>query len=99
MYFAFVPSFRLLTQRPNYNTWLPCRNKIVGCGVADGVYQWKEVGIDSGHFSRGLMQAAQKQVSAGNCDALKGAGNGWDEIGDYLCKVPVPFWSMLLAGL
>ena len=34
-------------------------------GVADGVYMWREHGIDAGEFSRGLMQSASATVAAG----------------------------------
>ena len=30
----------------------PCSNGIYALGVADGVYMWKEQGIDAGAFSR-----------------------------------------------
>lgn len=34
-------------------------------GVADGVYMWREQGIDAGLFSRGLMDAAAAATSRG----------------------------------
>lgn len=43
-----------------------------GMGVADGVYMWKEQGIDSGAMSRALMESAQHMVQAGCEDVLKG---------------------------
>jgi len=43
-------------------------------GVADGVYMWKEQGIDSGQMSRSLMETAQHMVQAGCEDVLKGEG-------------------------
>jgi protein phosphatase PTC7 len=45
-------------------------------GVADGVYAWKEQGIDSGAMSRSLMETAQHMVQAGCQDVLKGGGPG-----------------------
>ena len=46
---------------------------MVGLGVADGVYGWKEQGIDSGVFSRQLMRHARDAIAAGQADPLKGA--------------------------
>jgi hypothetical protein len=42
-----------------------------GLGVADGIYMWKEIGIDSGVFSRTLMETAQHMVEAGYSDVLR----------------------------
>lgn len=47
------------------------RYGIVGMGVADGVYAWKERGIDAGLFSRTLMSRARKEVDAGLDDVVK----------------------------
>jgi hypothetical protein len=47
---------------------------VFGMGVADGVYMWKEQGIDSGAMSRELMETAQHMVQAGCEDVLKGGG-------------------------
>ena len=52
----------------------PCREGVVGLGVADGVYGWKEQGIDSGVFSRQLMRHARDAIAAGQADPLKGGG-------------------------
>ena len=41
-------------------------------GVADGVYQWREQGIDAGEFSRLLMQTSLQAVEEGQPDVLKG---------------------------
>ena len=41
-------------------------------GVADGVYQWREQGIDAGEFSRLLMRTALQAVEDGQPDVLKG---------------------------
>eukprot|EP00877_Chromochloris_zofingiensis_P001395 jgi/Chrzof1/11256/Cz05g29190.t1 len=40
-------------------------------GVADGVYMWKELGIDSGYLSRTIMETAMHIVQAGYEDVLK----------------------------
>lgn len=48
------------------------RQGIIGMGVADGVYQWREQGIDAGDFSRLLMQTALEAVEEGQPDVLKG---------------------------
>ena len=45
---------------------------MIGMGVADGVYQWREQGIDAGEFSRLLMQTALQAVEEGQPDVLKG---------------------------
>ncbi len=41
-------------------------------GIADGVYQWREQGIDAGEFSRLLMHTALEAVEEGQPDVLKG---------------------------
>ncbi|BDA46553.1 Protein phosphatase PTC7 homolog fig at C-terminar half [Coccomyxa sp. Obi] len=40
-------------------------------GVADGVYMWKQQGIDSGLFSRSLMAYARQAVLEGERDPVK----------------------------
>ena len=40
--------------------------------MADGVYGWKEQGIDSGLFSRTLMRYAREALAAGETDPLIG---------------------------
>ena len=40
-------------------------------GVADGVYAWKERGIDAGLFSRTLMSTARQEVDSGTDDVVK----------------------------
>eukprot|EP01025_Chloroclados_australasicus_P050108 TRINITY_DN5728_c0_g1_i1.p1 TRINITY_DN5728_c0_g1~~TRINITY_DN5728_c0_g1_i1.p1 ORF type:complete len:542 (-),score=48.91 TRINITY_DN5728_c0_g1_i1:1643-3139(-) len=47
------------------------RNGIIGMGVADGVYAWKDQGIDSGLFSRKLMEYSSSLVRGGFEDVLK----------------------------
>jgi len=42
--------------------------RLIALGVADGVYAWREAGIDAGAFSRTLMSAAAAQVAAGVAD-------------------------------
>ncbi len=42
--------------------------------MADGVYMWAKLGIDSGVFSRALMDTAKRAVEAGTADVLNGAG-------------------------
>ncbi|KAG2496235.1 hypothetical protein HYH03_005833 [Edaphochlamys debaryana] len=44
---------------------------VFGMGVADGVYMWREAGIDSGDFSRSLMRIAEASVRAGTADVVK----------------------------
>jgi protein phosphatase PTC7 len=44
---------------------------VFGMGVADGVYAWREQGIDSGVFSRELMEASRHMVQTGCEDVLK----------------------------
>jgi protein phosphatase PTC7 len=44
---------------------------VFGLGVADGVYQWREKGIDAGIFSRSLMETACRCVEQGKSDVLK----------------------------
>jgi hypothetical protein len=44
---------------------------VFGMGVSDGVYMWKEVGIDSGAMSRTLMETSSHMVQAGCEDVLR----------------------------
>lgn len=44
-------------------------------GVADGVYMWKELGIDSGTMARTLMETCQHMVAAGCEDVYKGGSS------------------------
>ena len=48
------------------------RRGISGLGVADGVYMWKEQGIDSGRFSKALMASALDAMRQGAHDVLTG---------------------------
>jgi hypothetical protein len=48
-------------------------------GVADGVYSWKEVGIDSGAMSRALVETAEHMVQAGYEDVVKSGWRGYTE--------------------
>ena len=54
-------------------TFCCCSNGLFALGVADGVYMWAKLGIDSGVFSRGLMDTAKRAVEAGTADVLNGA--------------------------
>ncbi|PSC69732.1 putative phosphatase 2C 55 isoform A [Micractinium conductrix] len=47
------------------------RNGITALGVADGVYSWREQGIDAGQFSRRLMEFARHSVDLGTTDVLR----------------------------
>ena len=51
---------------------LACRNGGLGVGVADGVYMWKQQGIDSGLFSRSLMRYAKQAIKDGEANPVKG---------------------------
>lgn len=39
-------------------------------GVADGIYSWRTKGIDSGEYSRGLLQHVKTLVEEGHTDVL-----------------------------
>ena len=54
-----------------------CSNGVFSLGVADGVYMWATMGIDSGEFSRSLMRTAKGAVEAGTADVLNGEGKIW----------------------
>ncbi|KAL6768238.1 hypothetical protein ACKKBF_B38350 [Auxenochlorella protothecoides x Auxenochlorella symbiontica] len=43
---------------------------VVGLGVSDGVYAWRERGVDAGAYSRGLMAGCAAAVAGGAADAL-----------------------------
>lgn len=49
-----------------------CRQGLMGLGVADGVYEWREKGVDAGEFSRLLMHTALDTIEGGQPDVLKG---------------------------
>lgn len=46
-------------------------NNMFAMGVADGVFMWREMGIDSGNFSRALMRVSEQSVQAGFSDVVK----------------------------
>lgn len=46
-------------------------NGVFAIGVADGVYEWRNMGIDPGNWSRKLMQSARFSVEAGTTDVLR----------------------------
>eukprot|EP00879_Flechtneria_rotunda_P023423 GHRR01024775.1.p1 GENE.GHRR01024775.1~~GHRR01024775.1.p1 ORF type:complete len:254 (+),score=63.16 GHRR01024775.1:1144-1905(+) len=48
-----------------------CGKNVFGMGVADGVYMWKEQGIDSGAMARIVMETCQHMVAAGCEDVYK----------------------------
>ncbi|KAL4854234.1 putative protein phosphatase 2C 55 [Chlorella vulgaris] len=47
------------------------RNGITALGVADGVYMWRDKGIDAGMYSRRLMEFARHAVDLGTTDVLR----------------------------
>lgn len=49
----------------------PGSSDMYGLGVADGIYMWRERGIDSGIFSRTLVETARHLVAAGYSDVLR----------------------------
>jgi hypothetical protein len=51
--------------------YTPGASEVFGMGVADGVYMWKKHGVDSGVFSRTLMDTAHHLVEAGYSDVLR----------------------------
>eukprot|EP00889_Picochlorum_renovo_P001840 jgi/Picre1/28870/NNA_004266.t1 len=46
-------------------------NGIWAVGVADGVYEWRQVGIDAGAFSRQLMEYCRQAIELGTMDVLR----------------------------
>lgn len=64
-------------------------------GVADGVYSWKEVGIDSGAMSRALVETAEHMVQAGYEDVVK---SGWRRQTQRLCAACVHAACVLPVG-
>ena len=66
-----------------------CRNNVFGMGVADGVYSWREIGIDSGHLAQALMRTASHMAKAGVEDVFKGEGQAWGLIFPLISPVPV----------
>jgi len=52
-------------------------DKLIALGVADGVYAWREQGIDPGEMSRSLMQHASEAIQGGAQDPLLILSNAW----------------------
>ena len=50
-----------------------------GLGVADGVYMWRDQGIDAGALARKLTSTSQSAVDSGVVDVLAGEGP-WNAI-------------------
>ncbi|CAG9460661.1 unnamed protein product [Pedinophyceae sp. YPF-701] len=51
--------------------------KTIGIGVADGVYAWRDQGIDPGEMSRSLTGHAREAVLSGLTDPLLILSNAW----------------------
>ncbi|GAB4818699.1 hypothetical protein N2152v2_005745 [Parachlorella kessleri] len=47
------------------------RNGVFAMGVSDGVYAWREKGIDAGLYSQKLMEYARLSVTMGTTDVLR----------------------------
>ena len=47
-----------------------------GLGVADGVYMWRDQGIDAGALARKLMTTSKDTIDSGVVDVLAGAPAG-----------------------
>jgi len=45
---------------------------LFGMGVADGIYMWRKLGIDSGEMSRTLMEKCREKIAGGTEDVFKG---------------------------
>lgn len=56
-------------------------SKLFGMGVADGIYMWREMGIDAGRMSRELMSQCKSMIEADNVDVFKGT-----ELPIYTCS-------------
>ena len=48
--------------------------------MADGVYMWKQQGIDSGEFSRSLMRYAKQAIKEGTTNPVKGSPPLTDQV-------------------
>lgn len=46
-------------------------NGIYALGVADGVYEWRTVGVDAGEFSKALMEYCRQGIELGKTDVLR----------------------------
>jgi hypothetical protein len=51
--------------------YTPGSHATFGLGVSDGVYMWREHGIDSGVLSRALMDTARSMVEGGCSDVMR----------------------------
>lgn len=58
-------------------------------GVADGIYMWRKLGIDSGEMSRALMRNCREKIAAGTEDVFKGGLGGVTNTLCMLVKVMV----------
>jgi len=56
--------------------WLETDDSL-GLGVSDGVYSWRQRGIDSGVLARSLMAEGRRAVERGLDDPLLVLGNAW----------------------
>ncbi|KAL6757479.1 hypothetical protein V8C86DRAFT_2623890 [Haematococcus lacustris] len=57
-------------------------SKLFGMGVADGIYAWKEQGIDAGLMSRALMERCKALVEADNEDVFQVLGSAVQAVHD-----------------
>lgn len=69
-------------------------------GVSDGVYAWREKGIDAGLYSQKLMEYARLSVSMGTTDVLRGTDLdncqmpvGWDISPEFPMVEPMHCYS------
>eukprot|EP00798_Chlamydomonas_sp_ICE-L_P007420 gene7420-553_t len=62
-----------------------------GMGVADGVFSWREHGVDPGQFSKALMDMCRKMVEAGMDDAFRVLQGATHHVVDegYMGSAPV----------
>lgn len=47
------------------------RNGVFAAGVADGIYMWRDKGVDAGAFSRQLVEFCRQAVELGTTDVLR----------------------------
>jgi hypothetical protein len=75
---------------------LTCRTGGLGVGVADGVYMWKQQGIDSGMFSRSLMRYAKQAIKDGEANPVKGGDQTYAHM---LCPIGALLGDKAVDGI
>ena len=61
---------------------------VLAWGVADGVYAWRDQGVDAGLYAVALMEGAAEAVAAGKTEASFAGGRGCRRRGPFFLFFP-----------